>query len=81
VLTLDLAISSKVQRTSKLFLSTHQLCHEGDGWERRKLMPLWNVYCTEGTNSSEEKRAFADAIPAHAQRESAQTRSARTVLG
>jgi len=26
-------------------------------------MPLWNVYCTEGTNSSEEKRAFADAIP------------------
>ena len=44
-------------------------------------MPLWNVYCTEGTNSSEEKRAFADAIPAHAQPESAQTRSARTVLG
>ena len=25
-------------------------------------MPLWNVYCTEGTYSSEEKRAFAEAI-------------------
>jgi phenylpyruvate tautomerase PptA (4-oxalocrotonate tautomerase family) len=44
-------------------------------------MPLWNVYCTKGTYSSEEKRAFAEAILAHAQRESAQTRSARTVLG
>jgi phenylpyruvate tautomerase PptA (4-oxalocrotonate tautomerase family) len=44
-------------------------------------MPLWTVYCTEGTYSSEEKRAFAEAILAHAQRESAQTRSARTVLG
>jgi phenylpyruvate tautomerase PptA (4-oxalocrotonate tautomerase family) len=25
-------------------------------------MPLWNVYCTEGTYSSEQKRAFAEAI-------------------
>ena len=25
-------------------------------------MPLWNVYCTEGTYSSEHKRAFAEAI-------------------
>ena len=25
-------------------------------------MPLWNVYCTEGTYSSEDKRAFAEAI-------------------
>jgi phenylpyruvate tautomerase PptA (4-oxalocrotonate tautomerase family) len=25
-------------------------------------MPLWNVYCTEGTYSNEDKRAFAEAI-------------------
>ena len=25
-------------------------------------MPLWNVYCTEGTYSAEDKRAFAEAI-------------------
>ncbi|OBI94163.1 tautomerase family protein [Mycobacterium sp. 1245805.9] len=25
-------------------------------------MPLWNVYCAEGTYSNEEKRAFAEAI-------------------
>jgi phenylpyruvate tautomerase PptA (4-oxalocrotonate tautomerase family) len=25
-------------------------------------MPLWNVYCTEGTYSTEDKRAFAEAI-------------------
>jgi hypothetical protein len=24
-------------------------------------MPLWTVYCTEGTYSSEEKRACADS--------------------
>lgn len=25
-------------------------------------MPLWNVYGTEGTSSTEDKRAFANAI-------------------
>jgi len=25
-------------------------------------MPLWNVYCTEGTYSKDDKRAFAEAI-------------------
>ena len=25
-------------------------------------MPLWNVYCAEGTYSNEDKRAFAEAI-------------------
>jgi phenylpyruvate tautomerase PptA (4-oxalocrotonate tautomerase family) len=25
-------------------------------------MPLWNVYCTEGTYSGEDKRTFAEAI-------------------
>jgi phenylpyruvate tautomerase PptA (4-oxalocrotonate tautomerase family) len=25
-------------------------------------MPLWNIYCAEGTYSKEEKRAFAEAI-------------------
>ena len=25
-------------------------------------MPLWNVYCTEGTYSKEDKRAFSEAI-------------------
>jgi phenylpyruvate tautomerase PptA (4-oxalocrotonate tautomerase family) len=25
-------------------------------------MPLWNVYCTEGTYTSKEKQAFAEAI-------------------
>ena len=26
-------------------------------------MPLWNVYCTEGTYSTEDKRAFASQMP------------------
>jgi Uncharacterized protein, 4-oxalocrotonate tautomerase homolog len=26
-------------------------------------MPLWNVYCTEGTYSKEDKRAFAKPSP------------------
>ena len=25
-------------------------------------MPLWNVYCTKGIYSAEDKRAFAEAI-------------------
>jgi putative oxalocrotonate tautomerase-like protein len=25
-------------------------------------MPLWNVYCSEGTYSSEDKRGFAEAV-------------------
>lgn len=26
-------------------------------------MPLWNIYCSEGTYSNEDKRAFASATP------------------
>src|ERR1700733_8356838 len=32
------------------------------GTPRRTLMPLWNVYCCQGTYPSEVKRSFAEAV-------------------
>jgi phenylpyruvate tautomerase PptA (4-oxalocrotonate tautomerase family) len=29
---------------------------------KRRVMPLWNIYCPEGAYSRDEKRAFADQI-------------------